>query len=87
MELDKSVLAAQLEVTYKNMHDMSILVKSLQAEKALLEQQLEEEQQRSSSRQEYINALRVSDKLHNKVLKQPSRGGLRKGCSEYMQQI
>ena len=41
----------------------SILVKNLQTEKALLEQHLDEEEQRSSSRQEYINALRVSDKL------------------------
>ena len=84
MELDKSVLAAQLEVTYKNMHEMSILVKNLQAEKALLEQQLDEEQQRSSSRQEYINALRVSDKIPNKVQKQPSGGVLRKRCSDQL---
>ena len=62
----------------------SILVKNLQAEKALLEQQLDEEKQRSSSRQEYINALRVSDKLPKKVQKQPSRGVLRKRCSENM---
>ena len=84
MELDKSVLAAQLEVTYKNMHEMSILVKNLQAEKALLEQHLDEEKQRSSSRQEYINALKVSDKLPNKVQKQPSGGVLRKRCSDHL---
>ena len=62
----------------------SILVKNPQAEKALLEQHLDEEKQRSSSRQEYINALKVSDKLPNKVQKQPSGGVLRKRCSDHL---
>ena len=58
-ELDKSVLASQLEVNCKNLHQMTKLVKKLQDEKALLEQKLNEAHHKNESLEQCIETLKV----------------------------